>query len=75
MFFGAENEGVSSRMGVVQMVALLVPAAVLVIGAVSMFGVDRAAGRAAEALVTGAARMPVDPAVRVVPADTIGGQG
>ena len=51
MYFGAETEGVTSRMGVVQYLALVVPAAVMVIGAISMFGVDGAAGRAAETLV------------------------
>ena len=51
MFFGAETEGVESRMGGVQYLALVVPAAMLLIGAVSMWGVDTAAARAAESLV------------------------
>ena len=51
MFFGAETEGVESRMGGLQYLALVVPAAMLLIGAVSMWGVDTAAARAAESLV------------------------
>lgn len=51
MFFGAETEGLESRMGAVQYLALVVPAALLLIGAVSMWGVDTAAARAAESLV------------------------
>ena len=51
MYFGAEAQGVTSRMGAVQYLALMVPAAAMVLGAVSMFGVDAAAGRAAETLV------------------------
>ncbi|WEF23252.1 NADH-quinone oxidoreductase subunit NuoN [Paracoccus sp. S3-43] len=51
MFFGAETEGVDSRMGPVQYLALVVPAAMLLIGAVSMWGVDSAAATAAESLV------------------------
>ena len=51
MYFGAEGQGVTSRMGAVQYLALMVPAAAMVLGAVSMFGVDAAAGRAAETLV------------------------
>lgn len=50
MYFGAEGQGVTSRMGGVQYLALMVPAAAMLIGAVSMFGVDAAAGRAAETL-------------------------
>lgn len=51
MYFGAEGQGVTSRMGAVQYLGLMVPAAAMLIGAVSMFGVDAAAGRAAETLV------------------------
>lgn len=51
MFFGAESEGVESRMGLVQYLALVIPAAMLLIGAVSMWGVDNAAAKAAESLV------------------------
>ncbi|MGN7871017.1 NADH-quinone oxidoreductase subunit NuoN [Paracoccus sp. 22332] len=51
MFFGAESEGVESRMGGVQYLALVIPAALLLIGAVSMWGLDTAAARAAESLV------------------------
>ena len=51
MFFGAETDPVESRMDAVQYLALMVPAALLLIGAVSMWGVDTAAARAAESLV------------------------
>lgn len=51
MFFGAETEVVESRMDAVQYLALMVPAALLLIGAVSMWGVDTAAATAAESLV------------------------
>ena len=51
MYFGAEGEGLTSRMGAVQYLGLMVPALIMVVGAISMFGVDTAAGRAAETLV------------------------
>lgn len=51
MFFGAESEGVESRMSPVQYLALIVPAAVLLLGAVTMWGVDEAAATAAQSLV------------------------
>lgn len=51
MFFGAENEGVESRMGLVQYLALVVPAAMLLLGAITMLGVDDAAATAAQSLV------------------------
>jgi NADH-quinone oxidoreductase subunit N len=51
MFFGAENEGVTSRMGLIQTLALLVPSVMLLIGALSMFGVEEAAATAAQSLV------------------------
>lgn len=50
MFFGGESEGVESRMGPVQFIALVVPAAVLLIGAVTMLGIDDAAATAAQSL-------------------------
>ena len=59
MWFGAESEGMESRMGAVQYLALIVPAAMLLIGAVSMWGVDTAAATAADSLV----------AMTTVPAD------
>ncbi|SNR46226.1 NADH-quinone oxidoreductase subunit NuoN [Paracoccus sediminis] len=67
MFFGAETEGVESRMGAVQFAALVVPAAILVIGAVSMWGIDGAAATAAESLVG----TPVEMAVAGTPADEV----
>ncbi|SNT71703.1 NADH-quinone oxidoreductase subunit NuoN [Paracoccus seriniphilus] len=51
MFFGGESEGVESRMGLIQYLALLIPAAMLLMGAVTMFGVDDAAATAAQSLV------------------------
>lgn len=66
MYFGAEAEPVTSRMGAVQYLGLMVPAAAMVIGAISMFGVDTAAGRAAETLV--APVLPVDQPAETPPA-------
>lgn len=51
MFFGAETDPVTSRMGGVQYAALMVPAAALLLGAVTMLGIDRAAATAAQSLV------------------------
>ena len=51
MYFGAESEGITSRMGAVQYLGLVVPALAMILGAISMFGVDAAAGRAAGTLV------------------------
>ncbi|MTH76248.1 NADH-quinone oxidoreductase subunit NuoN [Paracoccus aestuariivivens] len=53
MYFGAESDGVTSRMSAIQYLALMVPAALMIVGAITMFGVDTAAGRAAETLVAG----------------------
>lgn len=69
MYFGAETEGVVSRMGAVQYLGLILPALIMLVGAMNMFGVDAAAGRAAEALVsaeaapapTDAATLPAEP--------------
>ncbi|RJL14507.1 NADH-quinone oxidoreductase subunit NuoN [Paracoccus siganidrum] len=62
MYFGADSEGVDSRMGPVQLVALLVPAAVLLLGAISMMGVEEAAATAAQSLVPGEAAAAGAPA-------------
>ena len=51
MFFGAETEGLQSHMSAPQYLALILPAAVLLIGAVTMWGVDEAAATAAQSLV------------------------
>lgn len=51
MFFGSEVEPVTSRMGMVQYAALVVPAAALLLGAVTMLGIDEAAATAAQSLV------------------------
>ncbi|MBK4215414.1 NADH-quinone oxidoreductase subunit NuoN [Paracoccus caeni] len=51
MFFGGESEGVESRMNAVQYLALVVPAAALLIGAITMLGVEDAAATAAQSLV------------------------
>lgn len=73
MYFGAEGQGVTSRMGAVQYLALMVPAAAMVLGAVSMFGVDAAAGRAAETLVAPVLRdqqpVALPPSVEPVPVE------
>lgn len=75
LYFGAEGPGVTSRMGPVQYLALVVPAAAMVIGAITMFGVDSAAGRAAEALVAPVvaadqpADLPADPSAEPQPVE------
>ncbi len=66
MCFGGESEGMISRMGAVQYAGLIVPALIMLIGAVNLFGVDAAAGRAAETLVAPvvaaeAAPLPAEP--------------
>nr|WP_111298605.1 NADH-quinone oxidoreductase subunit NuoN [Paracoccus saliphilus] len=64
MFFGAESEPVESRMGAMQFAALMVPAAALLLGAVTMLGVDQAAATAALSLVEPV--VIIDPAVVIV---------
>ncbi|WP_022706472.1 MULTISPECIES: NADH-quinone oxidoreductase subunit NuoN [Paracoccus] len=54
MFFGADTDHAESRMGLVQCGSLLVPAAALLLGAVTMLGIDDAAATAAQSLVGGA---------------------
>ena len=52
MYFGAERDGaLTTRMGGFQWLALVGSAAIMTLGAVSMLGVDDAAGRAAATLV------------------------
>ena len=51
MYFGSESDPVTSRMGPVSYVMLVGAAAAVLLGSVSMLGVDRAAGRAAESLM------------------------
>ncbi|RJE85271.1 NADH-quinone oxidoreductase subunit NuoN [Paracoccus onubensis] len=51
MYFGAEGDAIASRMGLMQYLALIVPAAVLLLGAASMMGADQAAATAAHSLV------------------------
>lgn len=51
MYFGAETEGMTSRMGGVQYAALIVPAFALLLGSITLLGIDDAAGVAAESLV------------------------
>ena len=53
MYFGEKGEALESRMGGVQYAALLGAAAIMVIGAISMFGVERAAQDAAHSLTAG----------------------
>lgn len=63
MYFGAErDEVVETRMGGVQWLALVGSAAVMVLGAVTMLGADRAAERAARSLVVAEAAV-ADPVV------------
>ena len=68
MYFGAETEGVVSRMGAVQYLGLIVPALIMLVGAVNMFGVDAAAGRAAETLVSNEAS-PAPAEAAILPAE------
>ncbi|MFD1794403.1 NADH-quinone oxidoreductase subunit NuoN [Paracoccus aurantiacus] len=51
MYFGNDVEPVGSRMGAVSYGFLMVSAAAVLLGAITMFGIDRAAGRAAETLL------------------------
>ena len=51
MYFGTDIEPVGSRMAPVSVVMLVASAAIVVLGSITTFGVDRAAGRAAEALL------------------------
>ena len=51
MYFGAETEGVTSRMGGVQYASLLVPAFALLLGSITLLGMDDAAAVAAQSLV------------------------
>lgn len=50
MYFGEKTEGVESRMSAPQYILLLAAAAITLIGSISMFGVDDAAARAANAI-------------------------
>ncbi|WBU60721.1 NADH-quinone oxidoreductase subunit NuoN [Paracoccus albus] len=51
MYFGTDIEPVGSRMAPVSVVMLVASAAIVLLGAITTFGVDRAAGRAADALM------------------------
>ncbi|MDM7255761.1 MAG: NADH-quinone oxidoreductase subunit NuoN, partial [Paracoccus sp. (in: a-proteobacteria)] len=50
MYFGAESAPIESRMGAVQTVMLAAAAGLVLLGSFSLFGVDKAAGRAAQSL-------------------------
>ncbi|MDO5530320.1 MAG: NADH-quinone oxidoreductase subunit NuoN, partial [Paracoccus sp. (in: a-proteobacteria)] len=51
MYFGAETEPVHSRLSPAQGVLLAASALVMLLGSVTMFGADRASGRAAQSLI------------------------
>ncbi|MDO5622535.1 MAG: NADH-quinone oxidoreductase subunit NuoN [Paracoccus sp. (in: a-proteobacteria)] len=51
MYFGDESEGVEARMSLPQYVLMLASAAFILLGVFGMFGLEDAAGRAAESLV------------------------
>lgn len=51
MYFGAEQEGASSRMAPVQWLALMAVAAIMLIGVINFFGIEPAAVAAAASLV------------------------
>ncbi|MFG6079442.1 NADH-quinone oxidoreductase subunit NuoN [Paracoccus litorisediminis] len=69
MYFGSETDGVTSRMSAVQYLALMIPAAAMLFGAINMLGVDVAAGRAAEALVGHTAEIAPTTAPETLPAE------
>ncbi|PZO65949.1 MAG: NADH-quinone oxidoreductase subunit NuoN [Paracoccus denitrificans] len=72
MYFGSERDTeLQSRTGLAQWVMLVGCAAIMVLGAITMLGVDDAAGRAAASLVPGAQAQAIsDPvAVAVQPVD------
>lgn len=69
MYFGVENDGVTSRMSAVQYLALVIPAAAMLVGAINMMGVDSAAGRAAEALIAPPAAQTAVAEAAVLPAE------
>ncbi|SDD22117.1 NADH-quinone oxidoreductase subunit N [Paracoccus isoporae] len=60
MYFGRDIEPVGSRMSTASYALLVASAVVTLFGAVTMFGVDRAAGRAAESLMIVDAHAPGD---------------
>lgn len=62
VYFGAESDGVTSRMSMAQYALMLVSAAAMVIGSFSLFGLDRAAADAAAALLPVPEQVAVDPA-------------
>ncbi|MFI0394851.1 NADH-quinone oxidoreductase subunit NuoN [Paracoccus jiaweipingae] len=62
VYFGAESDGVTSRMSMPQYALMLVSAAAMVIGSFSLFGLDRAAADAAAALLPVPEQVAVDPA-------------
>ncbi|WP_299844220.1 NADH-quinone oxidoreductase subunit NuoN [uncultured Paracoccus sp.] len=51
MYFGAETDGIESRMSLVQNAALIISAGIVLVGAANMFGVDEAAAQAARGLI------------------------
>lgn len=52
MYFGSDGPALQAPMGAIQYAALVVPAAILLLGAVSMLGVEDAASSAAQSLVS-----------------------
>ncbi|WBU63175.1 NADH-quinone oxidoreductase subunit NuoN [Paracoccus aerodenitrificans] len=67
MYFGKEAEPVGSRMGVVSYGLLIASATAVLLGSITMFGVDRAAGRAAESLMIVDTLSPDSTVAAVVP--------
>lgn len=51
MYFGAENDPATTRMGTWQALMLGAATAIILVGSITMFGIDRAAAIAAETLV------------------------
>ena len=70
MYFGSDQDGIAnSRMGAVQWVALMGSAAITILGAITLFGADRAAERAAASLVVAQAPVAAPVAVATRPVD------
>jgi len=51
MYFGKETDGIDGRIGTIQWGALMIVAAIMVVGVINLFGVEAPAQLAAEALV------------------------
>lgn len=62
VYFGSESDGIESRMSAPQYVLMILSATVTLLGAATLFGVDRVAADAAAALLPVPEQVAVDPA-------------